>query len=72
MEAKKIVHVHLVEPYNGEQDFYFGSVKAIFDFIPAEVIGIKYTSLKSRRREMYQNKKCVIKFDELKRKKREL
>ena len=34
MEAKKIVHLQFKEPYNGETDFYFGSLKAIYDTVP--------------------------------------
>lgn len=67
MESKKIYHVHLHEPYNGKQDYYFGSMLAIYRHLPADVVGIKYVSLKSRKWTQYENKKCVIISDEIKR-----
>jgi hypothetical protein len=45
MEAKKIVHLQFKEPYNGETDFYFGSLKAIYDTVPIGAVGITYKSL---------------------------
>jgi hypothetical protein len=70
MESNKIVHLHLKEPYNEKQDFYFGSLKAIYDCIPEDVVGVKYTSLKSRKcADVYENRKCVIKIDVIQRKK---
>lgn len=67
MEAKRVYHVHLREPYEGKSDFYFGSLIAIYRYLPADVVGIKYSSLKSTKRQHYENKKCVINVDEIKR-----
>ena len=39
MKQNNIIHVHLDEPYQGKRDWYFGSVAAIYDKIPREVIG---------------------------------
>ena len=63
----KVVHVHLKEPHNGESDFYFGSLKAIYDSIPRDRAGIAYKSLTNalRGKGEYRNKKCVIKVREL-------
>ena len=63
----KVVHLSLFEPYNGQTDFYFGSIKAIYEHVPKERVGIAYTSLTStmRGKGEYRNKKCVIKVGEL-------
>lgn len=70
MESKKVIHVHLYEPYEGKNDYYFGSIIAIYGTLPPEVVGIKYTSLCSKKLTHYENKKCVINVDEIKRNKR--
>lgn len=63
----KVVHLQLYEPYNGRTDFYFGSIKAIYDHVPRDVVGIAYTSLTAtmRGKGEYRNKKCSIKVGEL-------
>lgn len=67
MESRKIVHVHLNEPYEGKSDYYFGSLAAIYASLPEEVVGIKYKSLTAKRFSRYENKRCVINVDEIKR-----
>lgn len=67
MESKRVYHVHLHEPYEGKNDYYFGSIKAIYSYLPGEVLGVKYTTLTAKKFTGYENKKCVIKVDELKR-----
>ena len=64
MEAKKIVHLQFKEPYNGETDFYFGSLKAIYDTVPIGAVGITYKSLTNatRGRSEYENKKVLIRI----------
>lgn len=59
---QKIVHLHLKEPYNEESDYYFGSLKAIYGLIPAELLGIGYKSLTNalRGRQRYENKLITI------------
>lgn len=66
----KVVHLHLKEPYNGESDFYFGSLKAIFDTIPHEAINISYKYLTNaiRDKDLFQNKRCTIRIGYLERK----
>jgi len=63
----KVVHLSLNEPYSGKTEFYFGSIKAIYDHVPKERVGIAYTSLCTRLRGkgVYRNKKCVINVGEL-------
>ncbi len=66
----KVVHLHLNEPYNGQSDFYFGSLKAIFDTIPREAIRISYKYLTNaiRDKDLFQNKRCTIRIGYLERK----
>lgn len=58
----KIIHLNLKEPFNGEHDYYFGSIIAIYNVIPAELLGIGYKSLTNalRGRERYYNKRISI------------
>ncbi len=42
---QKVVHVELKEPYNGKSNYYFGSIAAIYDTLPSEVVGIRKESL---------------------------
>ena len=66
----KVVHLKLNEPHNGEIDFFFGSLKAIYDNIPQYKVGIGYKSLTNalRGKSEYENKKCTIKVGQLKQK----
>lgn len=67
----KVIHLHLNEPFNAEQDFYFGSLKAIYDSVPRDRVGIAYKSLTNaiRGKTEYKNKRCTIKVGHLERKK---
>ncbi|MCR5504075.1 MAG: hypothetical protein K6E94_00615 [Elusimicrobiaceae bacterium] len=39
MRQNNVIHVELNEPYQGKKNWYFGSIAAIFEEIPKEVIG---------------------------------
>lgn len=39
MRLNNVIHVELDEPYQGEKNWYFGSVAAIYEELPKEVIG---------------------------------
>lgn len=67
MESRKVVHVHLHEPYEGKTDYYFGSLAAIYATLPDDVVGIKYKSLTAKKFSRYENKHCVVNVDEIKR-----
>lgn len=69
----KIVHLNLKEPYGGETDLYFGSIKAIYESVPKDAVGITYRSLTNalRGKDFYKNKKCVIRVGELRQKTQE-
>lgn len=66
----KVVHLSFKEPYEGKTDLYFSSLKAIYDAVPQEAVGIRYKSLTNaiRGKERYENKKVVIRIGELMRK----
>lgn len=72
MESNKIVHLTFKEPYEGETDLYFGSLKAIYDRVHQEQIGIAYKSLTNaiRGKEIYENKKVIIRIGQVQRKTR--
>lgn len=67
MATQKIVHLHLKIPIDNKTDFYFGSIKAIFDFVTEETIGIRYKSLTNalRGRDFYNNKHCTVRISSL-------
>ena len=64
MEQRNIVHVHLECPYKGKTDFYFGSVAAIYEELPKEVVGAGkewlWAALKGNNNE-YKTRKAIIK-----------
>lgn len=64
----KVVHLKLKELHNG--DFYFSSLKAIYDSFSRDDVGIGYKSLTNalRGKSEYSNKKCTIKVGQLKQK----
>ncbi len=70
MESNKIVRLKLKEPTSGRQDHYFGSLAAIYNNFTTEDVGIGYKSLTNaiRGRDIYENKKCVIRIGTLERK----
>ena len=54
----KVFHVQI-----GEEHYYFGSKKAIFDNLDKSLLGIGYTSfrnIKNLDKVPYHNKKCII------------
>lgn len=69
--STKVIHIHLNEPFQGQSDFYFGSIKAVYDSIPQDSLGIAYKSLTNalRGKSEYQNRRCTIKMGHLERKK---
>lgn len=44
-KQRKVIHVELKEPYNGRRNHYFGSVVAIYDKLPPDVVGISAAGL---------------------------
>lgn len=39
MRQNNVIHVELNEPYQGKKNWYFGSVAAIYEKIPKDVVG---------------------------------
>lgn len=66
----KVVHLTFKEPYIGMTDLYFSSLKAIYDVVPKEAVGIEYKSLTNaiRGKSEYENKKVTIRIGHLVRK----
>lgn len=59
---RSVVYVHLHEPYQGECDWFFGSVSAIYDQLPESVVGVKAKSMWGRFKDgIYRTRKAIIK-----------
>lgn len=69
-QTEKIIHVELKKPYKGKKNYYFGSMSAIYEEIPENIIGIKLISLWNvdLKASEYSNNFCTIRMDVLKRK----
>ena len=60
-KQRKVIHVELAEPYNGERHYYFGSVAAIYETLPRDVVGIEKESLwNAMRTGEYRGRKATI------------
>lgn len=44
-QKRKVIHIELKEPYKGKRHYYFGSITAIYELLPAEVVGVSKESL---------------------------
>lgn len=66
----KVVHLHLKKPKNGQSDFYFGSVLAMYSVLTREDMGAHYRTITHAlfHSGAYENKKCVVRLGELIRK----
>lgn len=42
---QRVVHVELSISYNGKHNYYFGSVAAIYDTLPTDIVGIGVDAL---------------------------
>lgn len=68
-----VYHVHFKDKVNDsiiQQDYYFGSISAIFSVFETDQIGIKPSSLYNlnldeHENPVYENKKCVIRKSSL-------
>lgn len=72
-QQRKVVHVELINPPTGyKRHYYFGSVAAIYDTLPEDVLGISKGSLWSSPRiedGVFENKKVIIRFGVIRAKK---
>lgn len=67
----KVIHLHFKDDgANIIKDWYFGSLKAIYNSRTIEEIGISYKALTNaiRGKEIYENKKVIIRIGKLERK----
>lgn len=67
-QARKIFHVEILSPIDGQTHFYFGSKAAIFQRFTPEQIGLTYKSLRnigSIKDRPFSNGKCIIRQGEL-------
>ena len=62
MKQNNVIHVELDEPYNGQKNYYFGSIAAIYETIPKEVIGAGKEWLWQclGRKDEYRTRKATI------------
>lgn len=62
MAMSKIIIVELNEPYNGIARWCFGCKAAIYQHLPAYIVGIALTTLQNKIKltEPYSNEKCTI------------
>lgn len=70
----KVVHLHLKSDISSIKDWYFGSLKAIYDRFDEADIGIKYKSLTNaiRGKSEYENKHISIRIGVIQRKKKNI
>ena len=63
----KVVHLHLKKPRDGQSDFYFGSVLAIYSVLTHEDVGVHYRTITQAlfRLGTYENSKCIVRLGEL-------
>lgn len=72
MESNKVIHVHLKDQsLNGQSDFYFGSVAAVYEVLSHLILGVKQSTLMQylwNRDGKYENARCKVITGELIRK----
>lgn len=44
-QQRKVIHVELKESYKGKHHYYFGSITAIYELLPTEVVGLSKETL---------------------------
>lgn len=64
---RKVIHVELKNPQTGfQRNYYFGSIAAIYDLLPKDMIGIGKESLWARLKSGdYENSKVIIRKSRL-------
>lgn len=74
MNGATIYHVHFHKEIKGKQDYYFGSVSAIYEMFSAEELGVASQTLynlKMNYGDLHESKKCEIRKEKLIRKRKE-
>lgn len=69
-QAFKVIHVELIEPFQGKKHHYFGSKTAIYEHLTSNQIGISLESLWNVDLDAgeYKNRLCIIRMGILRRK----
>lgn len=64
-QQRKVVHVELLNPPpEYKRHYYFGSIAAIYDTLPKEVVGIsKETLWNTRRQGEHRGREAIIRQD---------
>ena len=67
-KAITVYHVHFLDETMQKQDYYFGSISAIYEIFTIKQIGIQASSLYNFKLDemnnpIYQNHKCTIRKD---------
>lgn len=68
MKQTKIIKVKLHIQHDGVSEYYFSSLKSIFNTLGAEIVGISYSALVNTHfttNGFYANKYCVITLENL-------
>lgn len=66
--GSKVIIVELNEPYKDKKRWVFGSKAAIYQHLPASVVGISRTTLQCKvnlSKKPYRTPTCVISQDEM-------
>lgn len=69
----KVISVTTAEPFEGETHFFFGSLVAMYEHLPAPCVGITYRSLCNALQKNggeYRNEKVQIRVSQLRRQNR--
>ncbi len=66
----KVIHIELIEPFQGKKHHYFGSKTAIYEYLTSDQIGISLESLWNIDLDAgeYKNRICIIRMGILRRK----
>ena len=61
-QQRKVIHIELMDPPTGyRKHYYFGSVAAIYDTLPKEIIGISKEALwGTLKRGEHRGRKAII------------
>ena len=65
-KQRKVIHVELKEPYKGKNHYYFGSITAIYELLPTEVVGVSKESLWNvLKNGEHKGRKAIIRYGTL-------
>ena len=65
-KQRKVIHVELKEPYKGKNHYYFGSITAIYELLPTEVVGVSKESLWNvLKNGEHKGRKTIIRYGTL-------